>query len=138
MCADTVCTYPVLDFVRWSMGGASTILALKKAKEGMDTSRYGTIEVDPDGSVHEFNEKSTETGANVWMGPAYLPASAIDLFFKFYEEHKGDNLGNFFSWLLGYEKIHTWLSYKGEAFDVGNAEDFRLVEMALAQYERRQ
>ena len=136
MCADTVCTYPVSDFVKWSMGSGSAIIALKRVRDGVDASRYGSVEVDPDGTVYQFKEKADESAPSVWMGPAYFPASLIDVFFEFYEKNKGDNLGDFFSWLAPIEPIHTWLPYKGEAFDVGNQDDFRKAEMALLYNER--
>jgi NDP-sugar pyrophosphorylase family protein len=136
MCADTVCTYPVSDFVKWSMGSGGPILALKRVRNGTDTSRYGSVDVDPDGTVYQFKEKADSPASVIWIGPAYFPASLIDVFFEFYEKNKGDNLGDFFSWLAPVERINTWLPYKGEAFDVGDKDSFRQAELALIHNER--
>jgi NDP-sugar pyrophosphorylase family protein len=131
LCVDTVCTYSVSEFIRWCAGGGRIVLALRRVRDGFDSSRYGSLEVDPDGTVHEFKEKLDTGSDHVWIGPAYIPASAIDLFFEFYAKEGGDNLGDFFAWYNKREKIATWLPYRGEALDIGNQDDLIIAEKSM-------
>jgi NDP-sugar pyrophosphorylase family protein len=130
-CVDTLCTYSLRLFLD-SIRRDCAALAVCDLGHRTDLSQYGKIDVDDNGYIKNFYEKSEAPYTTVWLGPAYFPASACNDVREYIKETKAvnkstDNLGNFIAWYLQRGRIQTWLHpERHTVFDLGTRNSWEI------------
>lgn len=140
--SDVLHTYPLREFIDGIRHDCAA-LATCHMDHRIDLNRYGKVDMQPDGEfIRNFFEKSDAPFTDIWLGPAFFPASACELIKEYVKEQRAigkstDNLGNFIAWYLQKERVQAWFhDPKDFVFDLGTRDLWQIAKRAFRKKRR--
>jgi glucose-1-phosphate thymidylyltransferase len=111
------------DFGKFCQEKGAPVLAVYDIGDLTEVKKYNSIDVEPDGRIHFFEEKpATPTSTLVGIALYYYPSSTLPLIRQYIDEgNNPDQPGRLVEWMYKRTPFYTW-RVPGIWFDVGSKE----------------
>jgi glucose-1-phosphate thymidylyltransferase len=121
---DNLFEFELADFVAfWRGNGVASAVAVRDVGSLELASRYGVVDLAPDGRIRSFVEKPSDPQSSLAATATYLyHREHVRLVRPYLEaEHGSDEPGRYLGWLQRHEPVYGWVFHENW-HDIGNYE----------------
>ena len=125
---DNLFGFKLKDFIDFAKDKKTSVVAGKYLDKSIIAGRYGTLNVDDDDKVLEFEEKPQDPKTNIAATACYFfKKEDLEKVDDFMKDNKGDNSGDFIRYLVEKSIVYTFI-FKEHWFDIGDKEQLKIAD----------